>query len=181
MGITYRRKKRALKYTDQQLNEISTRASRLYRTLSSGNVELIMNDEKYFLLYIESISANRSFYASDPSVASPEPDSARSHYGLTVIQYFNQNRISFVSEQSNPQNCPQARPIETLWFILEQMVYAGGWEAKNVDQLKRRTSKKLSELDIDVAQTMFSNIRKQLRQIADKEPYEACSFLFIVY
>ena len=81
-----------------------------------------------------------------------------------------------VSQQNNPQNCPQARPIESLWSILDQLVYAHGWEAKSIEHLKRRIVKKLREVDIKVVQAMFSDIRKQLRRIADKGPYEACSF-----
>ena len=38
MGITYRKRKRAPKYTDKQLDEIPTRARRLYRILSKDNV-----------------------------------------------------------------------------------------------------------------------------------------------
>ena len=145
-----------------------------------------MDDEKYFLLHNESIAANRGFYTSDPSAASPEvkfktaqkfepktlvwiaisksgistpffadqqqavtqttylnqciearlmpfiekyhhrkivlfwPDLARSHYGLKVVEYLDQNGIHFMPQQKNPQNCPQARPVETLWSILEQ-------------------------------------------------------------
>jgi transposase len=242
MGITYRKRKRAPKYTDKQINEIPTRARRLYRTLSKDNVELVMDDEKYFLLHNESISANRGFYTSDPSAAPPEvkfkctqkfepkimvwvavsengiskpffleqqqaitqttylnkcikarlmpfiekyhckenvlfwPDLARSHYPRQVTEYLDENGIQFVCQQKNPQNCPQARPIETFWSILEQLVYTGGWEAKSIDQLKRRIVKKLDEVDTKVVQAMFSDIRKQLRRIADKGPYEACSF-----
>ena len=36
--------------------------------------------------------------------------------------------------------------------------------------------KKLNDLDIKVVQSMFLNIRKQLRKIADKRPYETCFF-----
>lgn len=104
------------------------------------------------------------------------PDLARSHYGHQVVEYLEENGIYMVPQQVNPQNCPQARPIETLWSILEQMVYAGGWEAKNIDQLKRRIVKKLKELDIEVVQALFSSIRNQLRRIADNGPYGACSF-----
>ena len=104
------------------------------------------------------------------------PDLAKSHYGLQVRQYLEKNGIQFVPEQKNPQNCPQARPIETFWSILEQRVYGGGWEAKNFDELQERIKKKLKEIDINVVKTMFSNIRKQLRQIARQGPYGACSF-----
>ena len=100
----------------------------------------------------------------------------RSHYAHQVTEYLNENDIRFVSQQENPQNCPQVRPVETFWSILEQLIYAGGWEAKSIDQLKKRITKKLNEVDIKVVQTMFSDIRKQLRRIADKGPYEACSF-----
>ena len=242
MGITYRKKKRAPKYTDKQLQEVPTHARRLYLTLSNGDFELVMDDKKYFLLHNESIAANRGFDTSDPSVAPPEvkfksakkfePKTlvwiaiseggittpsfaeqqqavtqttylnecinarlmpfiekyhhkkkvlfwsalARSHFGFKVMEYLDQNGIHFVSQKRNPQNCPQARPVETLWSILEQMVYAGAWEAKNINQLKKRIMKKLNKLDSKVIQSMFLDIRKQLRKIADKGSYEVCSF-----
>ena len=81
-----------------------------------------------------------------------------------------------ISEQKNPQNCPQVRPVETLWSIVEQMVYADAWQAKSIHQLKKRILKKLNKLDIKVVESMFLYILKQLRQIADKGPYEACFF-----
>ena len=37
---------------------------------------------------------------------------------------------------------------------LEQLIYAGGWEAKSIDQLKKRIMKKLNEVDIKVVQTI---------------------------
>jgi transposase len=103
------------------------------------------------------------------------PDLASSHYSNSVTRYFDQNGIQFVSRNFNPQNCPQSRPIETLWSILKNMVYDQGWEAKNIDQLKRRIIKKTKEIDMKVVQAMFSGIRKQLRKIADHGPYSACS------
>ena len=72
MGIMYRRKKRTPKYTDKQRNKIPTRARRLCRTLLSGTVELIMDDEKYFMLHNELISADRGFYMSDRIASPPE-------------------------------------------------------------------------------------------------------------
>jgi hypothetical protein len=55
------------------------------------------------------------------------------------------------------------------------MVYDQGWEAKNIDHLKQRIQQKMNEIDIEVVQTMFSGIRKQLKKIADHGPYKACS------
>ncbi|CAF1507070.1 unnamed protein product [Adineta ricciae] len=51
--------------------EVPTRARRLYLTLFNGNVELVMDDEKYFLLHNESISANRGLYISDSNATPP--------------------------------------------------------------------------------------------------------------
>ncbi|CAF4230632.1 unnamed protein product [Rotaria magnacalcarata] len=193
MGIKYYKKQRAPKYTDKQLEEIPTRARRLYRMLSNNDFELIMDNEKYFLLQDQSVPTNRGFYTSDkrttalqrlmPFVTSYHnkekvlfwPDLASSHYGNNVLQYLDQNDVQFVDKKFNPQNCPQARPIETLWSILKNMVYDEGWEAKTINQLRRRIEKKLKEIDIKVVQQMFSGIRRQRRKIADNGPYEACS------
>ena len=103
------------------------------------------------------------------------PDLASSHDGHDVSQYLNQNDVQLVDKGFNRQNCPQARPIETLWLILKNMVYDEGWEAKTLDHLQRRITKKLEEIDIKIVQQMFSNIRKQLRKIANNGLYEACS------
>ncbi|CAF1933346.1 unnamed protein product [Rotaria magnacalcarata] len=103
------------------------------------------------------------------------PGLASSHYSNIVTSYLSQNGIQFVDRYMNPQNCPQSRPIETLWSILTNMVYDQGWEAKNIDHLKQRIQEKIKEIDLNVVQSMFSDIRKQLRKIADHGPYHACS------
>lgn len=103
------------------------------------------------------------------------PDLASSHYSGKVTSYLKQNGIRFVTKNCNPQNCPQARPVETFWSILKNMVYDEGWEAKNLTQLQRRIAMKLEEIDITVVQKMFSGIKSQLRKIAHNGPYEACS------
>lgn len=241
MGINYYKKQKVPQYTEKQLQEIPTRARRLYRMLLSNDFELIMDDEKYFLLTDQSVPTNRGFYTSDKSVTPPEvkfkrtrkyepkilvwiaisekgislpffakqkqaitgttylnecimqrlmpfidmyhlkkkvlfwPDLASSHYSNAVTSYLDEKDIRFVDKNCNPQNCPQARPIETLWSILKNMVYDQGWEAQNIDQLEQRVSEKIKEIDINLVQRMFSNIRGQLRKIADHGPYEACS------
>ena len=65
MGIRYYKKQRAPKYTDKQLEEVSTRARRLCRMLSNNNFELIMDDEKDFLLQDQLAPTNRGLYTSD--------------------------------------------------------------------------------------------------------------------
>ncbi|CAF1359000.1 unnamed protein product [Rotaria magnacalcarata] len=241
MGIQYYKKQRAPKYTNKQLQEIPTRARRLYRMLSNNDFELIMDDEKYFLLQDQSVPTNRGFYTSDKRTTAPQikfkriqkfeskvlvwiaisekriskpffskqkqaigqitylnqciiarlmpfitshhskgkvlfwPDLALSHYGHNVLQYLDQNDVQFGHKEFNPQNCPQARSIETLWSRLKNMVYDEGWEAKTINQLRRRIARKLKEIDIQIVQQMFLGIRKQLRQITDNGPYEAFS------
>ena len=65
MGIGYYKKQRAPKYTNKQLEEVPTRARRLYRMLSNNDFELIMDDEKYFLLQDQSAPTNCGLYTSD--------------------------------------------------------------------------------------------------------------------
>ena len=72
MGNRYYKKQRAPKYTDKQLKEVPTRAQRLYRMLSNNDFELIMDDEKYFLLQDQSAPTNRGLYTSDKRVTAPQ-------------------------------------------------------------------------------------------------------------
>ncbi|CAF2133385.1 unnamed protein product, partial [Rotaria magnacalcarata] len=72
MGIQYYKKQRAPKYTNKQLQEIPIRARRLYRMLSNNDFELIMDDEKYFLLKDQSVPTNRGFYTSDKRTTAPQ-------------------------------------------------------------------------------------------------------------
>ncbi|CAF4411188.1 unnamed protein product, partial [Rotaria magnacalcarata] len=46
---------------DQQLEEIPTRARRLYRILSNNDFELVMDDDKLFLFQPQSVQTNREF------------------------------------------------------------------------------------------------------------------------
>ncbi len=43
--------------------------------------------------------------------------------------------VKFVPKDINPQNVPQARPIENFWGCLAQKIYEGGWEAETQQQL----------------------------------------------
>ena len=49
-----------------------TRARRLYRMLSNNDFQLIMDDEKYFLLQVQSAPTNRGFYTSDKRTTAPQ-------------------------------------------------------------------------------------------------------------
>ncbi|CAF3474502.1 unnamed protein product [Rotaria socialis] len=103
-------------------------------------------------------------------------DLASSHYAASVTDFFEEKNIKLVPKEKNPQNCPQARPIETIWQILEEKIYGGDCKVKTIDQLKRRIQQQLKRIAMKSVQAMFSSIRKQLRKIADKGPFAACSF-----
>ena len=89
-----------------------------------------------------------------------------SHYSKQVQSFLMVNRINFVQCQQKPVNVPQARPIETLWSLLEHKVYEGAWEAKNLNQLARRIVLKAKQLDQNVvnfrySKTTFENVHRQ--------------------
>ena len=79
-----------------------------------------------------------------------------------------------MTKSNNPPNVPQARPIETLWSLLEQKIYARNWQAKNLDSLARRIKAKVKELDQKMLQAMVKTIRKQLRSTWRNDLYSVC-------
>ena len=72
MNIKYYKKQRSPKYIDQQLQEVPVRAHHLYQMLPNNDFQLVMDDEKCFLLTDQSISTNLGFYTSDNAVTSSE-------------------------------------------------------------------------------------------------------------
>jgi len=74
------------------------------------------------------------------------PDLASSHYSKSVQERLNEKNVPFVIRKDNPPNVPQARPIETIWALLEQKVYKNNWQAKNVDELAQRILKNQKNL-----------------------------------
>jgi transposase len=189
------KRKSAPRYSNaDQENRARTNSLKVYRLLKP-NVDLIMDDEKYFTLTGDVVS-NRCYYTSDRSTAPPDvkfkrrmkfepkllvwwaisasgkssvyvhrsknavdantylhecikkrlipfidtyhnsdlvlfwPDLASSHYSQQVQSFLANHGIKCVKRAQNPPNVPQARPIETVWSLLKQKVYEGGWEAK---------------------------------------------------
>ena len=72
MSIRYYKKQRAPKYIDKQLEEVPTHARRLYRMLSNNHFQLIIDDEKCFLLQDQSAPTNRGLYTSDKRTTAPQ-------------------------------------------------------------------------------------------------------------
>lgn len=102
------------------------------------------------------------------------PDKASAHYAGIVLARLKEKNIPIVLKQNNPPNVPQARPIETVWSILEQKVYAGNWEAKDLDSLARRIKTKAKELEKKKLQDLVNNVRKQLRSMWRNGLYSVC-------
>ena len=61
--------------------------------------------------------------------------------------HYSNHGIKYVKRSHNPPNVPQARPIETIWTLLEQKVYERGWEGKTLEQLAKRIVLKAKEID----------------------------------
>ena len=75
----------------------------------------------------------------------------------------NEKNVPFVIRKDNPPNAPQARPIETVWTVLERKVYENNWEAKILDVLTRIIKQKSKELDLKMLQSMVDGVRRKLR------------------
>jgi hypothetical protein len=86
------------------------------------------------------------------------PDLATCHYSRITRDWYEAN-INFVSKVDNPPNLPQARPIEEFWAILSRRIYNNGWEAQNEEQLRRRISRKIREIDAMAVQRMMQRVR----------------------
>ena len=85
------------------------------------------------------------------------------------------------STEGEPPNVPHLRPIENYWAALKRAVYAGGYQAKSLDALKRRNWAKIREIDPQVIVNLFHSIKANLIETAEG-PYAAFkwidSFLF---
>ena len=68
MNIIYRKKKRAPRYTEKQIEEMPTRTRRLYLTLLNGDFDLITDDEKHFTLTKDTVPSNRGFYTPNLNI-----------------------------------------------------------------------------------------------------------------
>lgn len=233
------RRKSAPKYTNEdQQRRAQLHSLKLYRLLKP-DVQLLMDDEKYFSLS-GNINSNRFYYTTDPSTAPSNvkyrcrtkfeakimvwmavsqkgmsrvyvhrskgavdgktylnecirkrlipfvnefhsndsilfwPDLATAHYAQQVQTCLKDHGISYVQRRKNPPNVPQARPIEKIWSLLEQKVYENNWQAENLDQLARRISKKVKELDQKTVTDMISSVKSKLLKMYKKGVYSIC-------
>jgi hypothetical protein len=102
------------------------------------------------------------------------PDLAKAHYVPQVLRTLEANDIPFVPREKNPPNVPQVRPIEDVWGILKQMVYAQNYQAKNLNQLARRIREKVKELDKEMLRDMMLGVRSKLRKVWREGVFSTC-------
>lgn len=95
------------------------------------------------------------------------PDLASCHYARATLDLLEANDIPYVPKESNPPNVPQLRPVEHFWGLLKQAVYAEGWEAETMQQLKRRIRRCASRIDMEALQSLFGGLKRKLRKAAD--------------
>lgn len=96
------------------------------------------------------------------------PDLASAHYAKATLEFLQERNIPFVRKEENPPNMPQLRPVEKFWGLLKQEVYKGGWEAENLQQLKRRVRKCVREVNMEAVQGAFKGLKGKIRKAADK-------------
>jgi transposase len=90
------------------------------------------------------------------------PDKASSQYGKESVDFLKAEGIHFVEKKDNPTNVPQCRPIENFWAILSRLVYARGWKATNLDQLRRRIKQCLRKVNHRVVLRTFARVPRLL-------------------
>ena len=66
------------------------------------------------------------------------PDLASAHYSKNTLSFLESENIEIVPKVFNPANAPEVRPIEDFWTEIKRIVYDGGWEAEDLDQLRNR-------------------------------------------
>lgn len=93
------------------------------------------------------------------------PDLASSHYAKIVIDYLKAQNVNFVQKEDNPPNLPECRPIEDLWGIIKGKVYEHNWQADDLEQLKRRITYVIKNLDSNVVYGLSRSIRGRLNNI----------------
>ena len=93
------------------------------------------------------------------------PDLASAHYAKTVISYFNEKRVNYVTKCDNPPNVPELRPIEDFWGILKGLVYANNWQATDPNELRNRINNCIKKIDIELVKATFKSTRLRIGRV----------------
>lgn len=76
--------------------------------------------------------------------------------------------IPVIPKELNPPAAAQVRPIERFWNHLKAKVYADGWEAETVTQLKYRILEQLETFGDYYFHNLMKNVMSKVRKASDK-------------
>ena len=76
-----------------------------------------------------------------------------------------ESNIEFVEKYENPANLPECRPIERLWKLIKQKVYANAWKAKNLNELEKRIRDCIKKIDKSELAPLFEGFLPKLRNV----------------
>jgi len=88
------------------------------------------------------------------------PDLASAHYAKDTLATYARLGINYVMKEQNPPNLPMLRPIETFWSHLKAKVYSNGWEAKSIQEMKKRISYCLTKFRTPYLKNLFKDTKK---------------------
>ena len=93
------------------------------------------------------------------------PDLASAHYSKIVLAWCKTENIPIVPRGNNPANCPEQRAIEDFWAYLKRLVYDNNWVAKDLNQLRTRIKRCLTQVDKNLVRSLAEITNKRLRQV----------------
>ena len=98
------------------------------------------------------------------------PDLASAHYAKFSLETLESLGIPFVPKEENPPGLPQLRPIEDFWATHKDLVYEGGWEAKNDKDLIKRINDRLKCFNQEYFANLMCKVKTKLRRAAEDGP-----------
>jgi DNA-binding protein len=96
------------------------------------------------------------------------PDLASSHYAESVCDIYIEENINFVEKYENPANLPECRPIEMFWAILKGAVYANNWQAKDLEELRKRIAFCIKQIDQSTVTALMDGIVEKMKAVSKK-------------
>ena len=94
------------------------------------------------------------------------PDLAPGHTASDTLDLMDELHIDCIQEDFNPPNAPQLRPIERFWSHLKRRVYRNGYEAKNLNQLKKRIEEVVRTFPPSYFENLMKNVNKKIFKAA---------------
>ena len=95
--------------------------------------------------------------------------------GKECLELFREPYVRDGPKTSNPPNVPQLHPVERFADSLKQAVYAGSWEASNIDQLKKIVHLEVKDIDVGPLQNAFRGVINEMIHAAKNELFKNLS------